>query len=155
MIDKKENYENNPSVLYADIINLPHHQSDKHPHMSLYDRSAQFAPFAALTGYEDMISEEARETGVQRHLEDWEIECINQTLSKISDMIADGQNPSPSITYFVPDKSKGGGEYVTVTEKIKKIDTVYQKVVLMKTQGKGKLNIEIDIDRIIEIILLP
>ena len=42
---------------YDDIINMPHHVSKKHPQMSLYNRSAQFAPFAALTGYEDMVKE--------------------------------------------------------------------------------------------------
>ena len=47
-------------IVYSDIIDMPHHQSETHPHMSLYDRAAQFAPFAALTGYEDMINEEAR-----------------------------------------------------------------------------------------------
>lgn len=46
---------------YADIRLLPHHQSDTRPHMSLYDRAAQFAPFAALTGYEEMVSETAEE----------------------------------------------------------------------------------------------
>lgn len=45
---------------YADIRLLPHHQSDTRPHMSLYDRAAQFAPFAALTGYEAVIEETAR-----------------------------------------------------------------------------------------------
>ncbi|SDB40394.1 hypothetical protein SAMN02910298_01981 [Pseudobutyrivibrio sp. YE44] len=54
--------EKDPRIVYGDIIDLPHHQSTKHPHMSLYDRAAQFAPFAALTGYEEMISEEARRT---------------------------------------------------------------------------------------------
>ena len=45
---------------YDDIINLPHHVSKKHPQMSLEARSAQFAPFAALTGYDDMIKETER-----------------------------------------------------------------------------------------------
>ena len=44
---------------YDDIINLPHHVSTKHPRMSMYNRSAQFSPFAALKGYEKAI-EEAR-----------------------------------------------------------------------------------------------
>ncbi|SDI79377.1 hypothetical protein SAMN05421493_12819 [Pseudobutyrivibrio sp. 49] len=48
--------------IYGDIIDMPHHQSKTHPHMSLYDRAAQFAPFAALTGYEDMINEEINQT---------------------------------------------------------------------------------------------
>lgn len=54
--------EINAREVYGDIIDMPHHQSLKHPHMSLYDRAAQFAPFAALTGYEDMINEEAKRT---------------------------------------------------------------------------------------------
>ena len=54
--------EPDPRIVYADIIDLPHHQSPTRPHMSLYDRAAQFAPFAALTGYDDMIVEEVRET---------------------------------------------------------------------------------------------
>ncbi|MBR2696311.1 MAG: hypothetical protein IKE48_02260, partial [Parasporobacterium sp.] len=56
---------NDVRILYGDIIDLPQHQSSVHPHMSLYDRAAQFAPFAALTGYDDMITEEARETGLR------------------------------------------------------------------------------------------
>ena len=47
---------------YDDIINMQHHVSKKHPPMSLYARSAQFAPFAALTGYEDAVKETARQT---------------------------------------------------------------------------------------------
>ena len=52
--------EPDPRIVYADIIDLPHHQSSTRPHMSLYDRAAQFASFAALTGYDDMVKEEAR-----------------------------------------------------------------------------------------------
>ena len=40
---------------YSDIINLPHHVSNKHNHMSMSERAAQFSPFAALTGYEEAI----------------------------------------------------------------------------------------------------
>ncbi len=54
--------EPDPGIIYADIIDLPHHQSSTHPHMRLYDRAAQFAPFSALTGYKEMIDEEARLT---------------------------------------------------------------------------------------------
>lgn len=42
---------------YGDILNLPHHQSKVHPQMSIYDRAAQFSPFAALTGHEAAIKE--------------------------------------------------------------------------------------------------
>ena len=47
----------NSTEKYKDIINMPHHVSKKHPQMSLYARSAQFAPFAALTGYEEEVKE--------------------------------------------------------------------------------------------------
>ena len=47
---------------YDDIINFPHHKSSKYPHMDLYDRAAQFSPFAALTGFEDAIEETGRIT---------------------------------------------------------------------------------------------
>ena len=50
--------------LYADIIDLPHHVSKRHPQMSMWNRAAQFAPFAALTGYEDAIQESARENEI-------------------------------------------------------------------------------------------
>ena len=60
MIRNRRKKMNDARILYGDIIDLPHHQSSVHPHMSLYDRAAQFAPFAALTGYEDVIRETAR-----------------------------------------------------------------------------------------------
>lgn len=51
---------------YDDIINLPHHQSKTRPHMSVADRAAQFAPFAALAGYDDAVKETARLTESRR-----------------------------------------------------------------------------------------
>ena len=57
--------EKSAREVYADIIDLPYRQSEKHPHMSLYDRAAQFAPFAALTGYDDMVRETAEETNLR------------------------------------------------------------------------------------------
>ncbi|MBO4899828.1 MAG: hypothetical protein J5509_06025 [Lachnospiraceae bacterium] len=49
---------------YSDIIDLPHHVSSRHPQMSVHDRAAQFAPFAALTGYGDMIDEAGEQNAV-------------------------------------------------------------------------------------------
>lgn len=54
--------KNNSEFPYEDIVNLKHHQSKTRPHMSNYQRAAQFAPFAALTGYGDAVNETARIT---------------------------------------------------------------------------------------------
>ena len=53
---------------YEDIINLPHHESKKHPKLSREQRAAQFAPFAALTGYGDAVNEVARYTETKINL---------------------------------------------------------------------------------------
>ena len=143
--------EPDPRIVYADIIDLPHHQSPTRPHMSLYDRAAQFAPFSALTGYDDMVREEARYVGQQIELDEASLELLNQKLTLIADIIEDGIKPTVSITYFEPDEWKAGGKYITVTEKIKKIDPVAKKVILMKQTGSAGWNATIDIDRITEI----
>jgi hypothetical protein len=57
---------------YEDIINLPHHVSKRHPQMSMWNRAAQFAPFAALTGYDDAIRKSARE--METHFEEKNVE---------------------------------------------------------------------------------
>ncbi len=59
---------NDPSDTYEDIINLPHHVSRIHPHMTLEERAAQFSPFAALTGYEAAIDKTRRRA--QQELEE-------------------------------------------------------------------------------------
>ena len=61
---------------YDDIINLPHHVSKRHPQMPLLNRAAQFAPFAALTGYQESIEETARLVEEKIELEEIEVEKI-------------------------------------------------------------------------------
>ena len=60
MSQKITGKEPDPRIIYADIIDMPHHQSTKPPHLSPHDRAAQFSPFAALSGYEDMVEESRR-----------------------------------------------------------------------------------------------
>ena len=60
--------EPDPRQVYADIIDLPHHVSEKHLQMPMLDRTAQFSPFAALTGYDAAIVETARQTDQKREL---------------------------------------------------------------------------------------
>ncbi len=147
----KNRYEQDPRKIYADIIDLPHHESQKHPHMSLYDRAAQFSPFAALTGYEDMVAEEARETKTKSDLMESDAEDIDRKLAAISDQLSRGIHPVAEITYFVPDDKKSGGEYVTVKEEIKRIDAAFRKLILARTEGAGRVNASIDIGNIIDI----
>ena len=73
---------------YDDIINLPHHVSLTHPHMSRLDRAAQFSPFAALTGYDAAIKETARLTDKKVELGEYELEELNRTLLELSDHIS-------------------------------------------------------------------
>ncbi|HPE15021.1 MAG TPA: hypothetical protein PLT65_04225 [Bacilli bacterium] len=107
---------------YKDIINLPHHISKKRPQMSLYARSAQFAPFAALTGYSDEVKEKARLTNKRIELSEEEKEFLNGKILKINEVIK--TRPKISVTYFVKDLKKEGGSYLTVTDNVKRIDDV-------------------------------
>ena len=143
--------EPNGRDVYGDIIDHPHWQSPTRPHMSLYDRAAQFSAFDALAGYSDMISEEQRLTDSQIALEETDLERLNQKLNLISDVIADGHHPTVTITYFVPDEHKAGGAYVEVTDAVKRVDMTARKVVLMSTEGYGKLNKTISFDMIADI----
>lgn len=127
---------------YDDIINLPHHISKKHPQMSLYARSAQFAPFAALTGYEDAVKETARETYERIEIED-ELKSILD--SKLQIILGQIKNkPEISFTYFIADSKKDGGKYVVVTGLVKKVDLYNQYIYLAD-------NTEIPINEIIDI----
>ena len=112
---------------YEKIIRLPHKQSDTRKHMSLHDRAAQFAPFAALTGYEASIGEEARLTSRRLDLDEYEIERLDRKLRLIAEHLGEMR---VAITYFVPDARKSGGRYVTKTGEVIKIDE-YQKTVIM------------------------
>jgi len=118
---------------YDDIIHLPYHVSRKHPQMSMEDRAAQFSPFAALTGYDAAIEETARLTDQRVELDEYERQALNEKLQFISGRL--NEHPKVSITYFLPDARKDGGEYVTVTGNVKKIDDYEHKIVLMDGMG--------------------
>ena len=96
--------------------------------MSLYDRAAQFAPFKALTGYEDDVVETARLTDDRIDLDEDRIEQLDARLQLLEEHLAEA--PSVSITYFKPDARKDGGSYETATGVVKKIDTVRRVLVL-------------------------
>ena len=114
---------------YDDIIHLPHHVSKTRPQMSIHDRAAQFAPFAALTGHSAAIKETERLTEGQVELDESEITLINEKLRIICEKIS--EHPEIVVTYFVPDEKKSGGKYVTVEGEVKKMDLYRREMILM------------------------
>ena len=117
---------------YDDIINLPHHVSKKHLPMPMIKRAAQFAPFAALTGYDEAVEETARVT------EDFVI-VTEEELDEINRVIGEAMHAGKEISlrYFEPDKSKAGGEYRTAVGTIKKI-----KNGMIKLEGGERIKVE-------------
>ena len=112
---------------YDDVINRQHPTSKKHPRMSNMNRAAQFAPFAALTGYEESIEESARLTDRKIELSEYEIEELNAKLNFIQEHIK--EHPEVTVTYFQPDERKEGGAYITVTGRVRRIDEVNRVLV--------------------------
>ncbi len=122
---------------YADIINLPHHVSKVHPPMSMHQRAAQFSPFAALVGYEDVIDETVRQTDTKRELDESEKAELDRKLSVIESHLS--EKPMVEIEYFVLDQTKAGGEYVFKLGEVVKILSAQKKLVF----GDGtKIRIE-------------
>ncbi|MBR4262934.1 MAG: hypothetical protein IKQ35_06190 [Bacilli bacterium] len=123
---------------YLDIINLEHYEPRYHKRMNIDNRSAIFAPFAALSGYEDSINETARYVESKIILTDEKIEQLNKKIN-------DYKNKIIKITYFIKDKYKDGGIYVSITDKIKKIDLINKEIILF---SKETIKIEdiLDID---------
>ena len=117
-----------PDHPYADIIDLPHHVSKDRPHLSMHQRAAQFSPFAALVGYEDVIEETTRQTDAKRELDESEKTELNRKLNVIASRLT--EKPIVEIEYFVPDKTKAGGEYVVKSGTVVKILPVQKRLVL-------------------------
>ena len=141
----------NPRTVYADIIDLPHWDSPVHSRMSMHERAAQFAPYAALVGYDDMVKEEERETGVWTDPGEDDEEELSRIVAEIGKLLAQGIRPVCTITWFVPDERKDGGGTTTATEAVRRIDSVRRRIVLAKRTGISGAYEEIDMDRIIRI----
>ena len=103
--------------------------SKNHRQMPMEMRAAQFAPFAALTGYDAVINETARLTDQQVELEDYDNERLNRKYAELIENIS--EHPVITVSYFKPDKRKGGGAYVSKTGHIKKVDT-YEQLMIME-----------------------
>lgn len=113
---------------YDEIINLPHHISKTRPQMPMSDRAAQFAPFAALTGYDSAIKETGRLTDERIELDEEALTALNRKYQLLMDTLDDA--PEVTIIYFQPDERKAGGQYVSATGTVKKVDTFGRRILL-------------------------
>ena len=127
---------------YEDIVDLPHHVSPTRPQMSRADRAAQFSSFAALTGHDAAVRETARLTASRiETAEDkrQELDLKQQLLAQVLP-----SQPEVTVTYFVPDTRKRGGAYVSVSGRLKRIDS--RKRLLLLDSGT-----EIPADDVLEL----
>ena len=104
---------------YDDIINLPHHVSPTRQRMSMHDRAAQFAPFAALVGYDDAVAETARLTETRPELDEQEHKELDMRLRYLADHLK--EQPVVHIRYFMPDERKSGGAIMEFNGIVRKI----------------------------------
>lgn len=141
---------NNSHFPYMDIISLSHHQSASRPHMSLHDRAAQFSPFAALSGYEEMVDEEARLTDREISPGDSDLDLLDRQFRSLSEMLSGGKRPRVSLLVFIPDTRKAGGRYDTVTGHARRLEPAEKKLILLDDASPPR-QICLDMDRILDL----
>ena len=128
---------------YEDIVNLTRPISPAHPPMPKADRAAQFAPFAALTDYHEAIREATRFTDEKKELDEQAISLLSEKLHFLQQNVH--LHPKITILYFLPDRQKAGGTYLSATGFLKKIDRNNHVVILQNGTS-------IPFDDIIEIL---
>lgn len=128
---------------YDDIIDLPQHEPKFHPRMSILNRAAQFSPFAALTGYDDVILESARLTDKRIELDESVKTILDNKLNTLQENI--NNEPKLTVTYFQEDEIKEGGAYVTMSGAMKKID-YYERTLLMQDGTRIRIDDIINIE---------
>ncbi len=113
---------------YQDIIHLPRPRPRHHPELTAWQRSAQFSPFAALTGFDGVVAEVGRLTDSQVILGEDALLALNEQLSCLNRRL--GERPRISVTWFCPDQRKAGGSYLTTIGRLKKLDDISQTMIL-------------------------
>ena len=116
---------------YDDIIDLPHYVSATRPHMRMIDRAAQFSPFDALTGYDETITETARQTDARIELSEQELAALNETVIRLCERCEQSAElPWARVTWFVTDRArnrhsrKTGGSYLTLAGTVRQVDLI-------------------------------
>ena len=113
---------------YDKILNAPPWEPRSQPRMPLSKRAAQFQPFDPLEGYDEAVTETARETDAERYLDETTVASLNATLAELNARIK--EQPAVTVTYFVPDTKKSGGAYQTLSGKLKKLDELNEEMTL-------------------------
>ena len=113
---------------YDEIMRLPHHVSKTRPQMPMSDRAAQFAPFAALTGYDAAIKETRRLTDERIELDVEALSALDMKYQLLMEALDEA--PEVTITYFRPDERKAGGKYVSAVGAVKKIDDFERRITM-------------------------
>ena len=116
---------------YDDIINL-NRPISKHPKQSIESRASQFAPFAALVGYDKQVKETARQTTNKIEIDVGLKEILNNKLNYLNEHLK--ENIEVSITYFIKDSKKDGGKYITEVGIVKKINNVEHSIKLINNK---------------------
>lgn len=113
---------------YNEIMGIPHHVSKTRPQMPMSDRAAQFAPFAALTGYDAAIKETGRLTDERIELDVEALSALDMKYQLLMEALDEA--PEVTITYFQPDERKAGGKYVSAVGAVKKIDDFERRITM-------------------------
>ena len=113
---------------YDEIMGLPHHISKTRPQMPMSDRAAQFAPFAALTGYDAAIKETGRLTDERIELDVEALSALDMKYQLLMEAL--DETPEVTITYFRPDERKAGGKYVSAVGAVIKIDDFERRITM-------------------------
>ena len=113
---------------YDEIMGLPHHVSKTRPQMPMSDRASQFAPFAALTGYDAAIKETGRLTDERIELDVEALSALDMKYQLLMEALDEA--PEVTITYFQPDERKAGGKYITATGALKKVDDFERRITM-------------------------
>ena len=128
---------------YNEIMGLPHHVSKTRPQMPMSDRAAQFAPFAALTGYDAAIKETGRLTDERIELDVEALSALDMKYQLLMEALDEA--PEVTITYFQPDERKAGGKYVSAVGAVKKIDD-FERRITMQDGAKIPMDDVLSID---------
>jgi len=129
------NEKDNP---YADLLKIPYRPIPGRPKMSLHDRAAQFAPFAALTGFEDEIAETARLTDSFSGPDEEQIKMLNERMQFLKEHLS--ERPYITAICFRKDEKKEGGAFITVEGNLKYLNETDRTITM--TDGK-KLDLDL------------